>query len=192
MAKHYSWVPGFLSAFTLFFPFVFISEYNLADLANPDWPNLKNKNFGCCCKSHIIINRYLNKEYRLCYFDCAASGYSNCIQLKYVILCYAQHTFSVRRLHFVKWESLSVKGKGSQSFQLAIVHHSSSVCVSWSPHWQPDYMSKIPQSFSSASKSYFLLPLSSDTCSLNPVKMEANSLQPEAVETCSFFLVVHK
>lgn len=32
------------------------------------------------------MNRYLSKEYRLCYFVCVASGYSNCSQLKYVSL----------------------------------------------------------------------------------------------------------
>lgn len=32
------------------------------------------------------MNRYLNKKYRLCYFDRVASGYSNCSQMKYVSL----------------------------------------------------------------------------------------------------------
>lgn len=34
-----------------------------------------------------MMNRYLSKKYRLCYFDHVASGYSNCSQLKYISLC---------------------------------------------------------------------------------------------------------
>ena len=154
----------YIYIYTHFFPvvhgeinfYIFISGCNLAEISNPDWPHLRNKAFGCCCEVHIIMNRYLSKKYQVCHFDCVASGYSNCSQLKYVSLC--PTCILSEKVAFYKMgkplserKSLSKLSAGDSAPPLL---QQLSVCHS-ADHWQPGYMSKILQSFSSTSKSYF-------------------------------------